>query len=118
MLFKKDNETGEVTVPEGFMIDNKITSKKYFKIVVQEVTETSTIEVEDVYIHIENGSIIRSYDYEYGKLEEEEKAKYVKVKRETGKININQFEKELLSQSKEELNVADVALYINRGGDN
>ena len=114
-LFRKNVE-GNIDLPDGFIQDDRIVRRKFFKIIIKEVDEVSKPETELILLHKETGKKIDSYDYNY-KMKEEEKKNYVKVKKETGRLDVNTTEREVLNQTKENLDVSDLALYINRGRD-
>lgn len=109
LLFnKKTNENIEIDY------EPKVNIRKTFKVTVSELVTVEKEHVEKKYIHRETKKVISSYDFRYEVKEEEEKAKYQAIDLPTGVIGSNTEETELYSQKKEDLDVADLSVYINR----
>ena len=85
-------------------------TKKIFRIVISEVSKTEKEETETKYI--KDGEII---DWsKWYKLTDEEKLEYTSVQQPTGEIERGEIEEKIYKQDLEELDVRDLAIYLNR----
>ena len=78
------------------------------KVIREEVQETT-----EAYFHNKTGEKL---DWSaWYKLSEKEQAQYSKKQIPTGETNVKERTEKIYEQEKEDLDVADVSLYINRG---
>lgn len=104
---KKTNEPIEVEYRP------KTNIVKTYKITISEVTIYEKEEIEGKYINPETKNIVSDYDYRY-ELTEEEKKNFVKVYLPTGATARETKEVDVYEQIKDNLDISDVSIYINR----
>ena len=115
MFKEKGNTKEEIKLPEGFIEGTGRNTTNFYRIIIEEVTVVKIPKKETVYYHKDTGKIISSYKYSYElKKEQEEQKNYIAVKKATGEYETNEHTKKILEQTKDDIDVSDIALYINR----
>lgn len=85
-------------------------TREIFRITISKVSKTEQEETETQYV--KGGKIISWNDW-YS-LDDEEKKKYIKTEKPTGKIERDESAEKLYEQDLEELDIRDLAVYLNR----
>ena len=94
--------------------DPKVETSRTYKITIEEVIRTETEEVETKYVNKNTGEVISSYDYGYKDEYKEKQNEFEEVELPTGKRSINERQTKVYEQEKDDIEIADIAMYVNR----
>lgn len=107
MLFKNKNGE-EIEIPSIPEPERQVT----YKLTVTKVTKVKTAKTKTVYFGPEK-QIIQDWSAYYN-LSDEKKEKFKEIQVPTADYESNTHSEELYSQEKNDLDIADMAMYINR----
>ncbi len=103
-FFSQTNEAGDrIVIPDIPQPE----TRHLFKITIEAVSRKKSPKVKTQYIDKEKGKLIDSWSREDGK-------EYEEVQYFEGEFTYDDRKEEIYTQEKDTLDVADIALYINR----
>lgn len=86
-----------------------------YRVTISLITTREVKETTDVYINDKTGEVLTWNGwYDLGKEDKKEQSKFKKVMQETGDVEIKESEQKLFEQELNDLDVGELAVYINR----